>query len=351
MTGICRSFLSNNKTRNTPMKLNQIVDVRKWPRKKMGGVGYGTREKIVLRHTKRGKVYYMAKTYGKDIGELRSELCASTIGRFFGFSVQKTWFCFLPELKMFPHPLGVLVQLDVRRQRDIRVGRNQFKENLIHGGDLIGFVDKNFTRLKSLSERRNAYTLNLVIKALRNYTDKNSNNPKVNIVWEQFFELLVFDALIGGTDRHYNNWGILEKADNGEFIRLAPAFDNGVSLLWKIDEYGLQFQRDLLVQRFIKRPESMFKKSPNGKYDLYEVLEALYSIPQLRGSGVAMRVLERLKVKAEKIGYLKRAMFKNIPHSRDFRSEEKELSIVFEYVKIRLGLLKSQLIKIVNLYH
>jgi hypothetical protein len=328
---------------NRKIKLDQIIDVRKWPRRKMN-VGYGTREKIVLKQTKWGKVYFMAKTYGKDIGELRSELCASTIGRVFSFPVQKTWFCILPSLKMFPHPLGVLVQLDTRRQRDTR--RSQFKENLIHGADLIGLVDKKFTQLKSQSERRNAYTLEVVVKALRNYVKRN---PNAGVVWEQFFELLAFDALIGGTDRHYNNWGILEKADNAQFIRLAPAFDNGISLLWKIDEYAPKFQRDLLVRRFITSPEAMFKKPNGGKYDLYGVLEALYSIPELKGSGIARKILNRLgKVK---IGHLKRTMFKNIPQSKEFRSETSELTIVFEYAKIRIGLLRDQLAKIDGLYH
>ena len=244
---------------------------------------------------------------------------------------------------MFPHPLGVLVLLDVRRERYTK--RNQFKENLNHGGDLIGLVDKNFTKIRSLSGRRNAYTLNLVIKALRNYIIKN---PTAKIVWEQFFELLVFDALIGGTDRHYNNWGILERADDFEFIRLAPAFDNGVSLLWKIDEYAPKFQRDLLIKHFIKKPESMFKKSDSGKYDLYEVLEALYSIPELKDSGIAKKIFKRLDT--VKIGLLKTTILKNIPQSHDFRSEEKELLIVCHYVIIRLDLLKQQLLKINKLY-
>ena len=50
----------------------------------------------------------------------------------------------------------------------------------------------------------------------RKYIADHKNSE---ILWEQFFELLVFDALIGGTDRHYNNWGILEKADSGELYQ------------------------------------------------------------------------------------------------------------------------------------
>jgi hypothetical protein len=140
----------------------------------------------------------------------------------------------------------------------------------------------------------------------------------------------------------------LENANNSEFIRLAPAFDNGVSLLWKIDEYAPKFKRDLLIQRFIKKPESMFKKENGGKYNLYEVLEALYSISELRGSGVAKKIFERIN--GVKTGLLKTTMLKNIQQSADFRSEEKELLIVFQYAIIRLELLKQQLLKIDRIY-
>lgn len=324
------------------MRLNEILDVKEWPQRTMQ-VGFGTRNKIVLKQSTMGKVYFMAKTYNKDIGELRSEVCASTIGRVFGFQVQKTWFCLLPPLKMFPDKLGVLVQLDVRRERYTK--RNEFKENLIHGAGLIGFVDKNFTKLTSLSEQRKAYTLDLVIKALKNYVSKN---PGSKVVWEQFFELLAFDALIGGTDRHYNNWGILEKADDSEFIRLAPAFDNGISLLWKMEQYRPKFFKDLYTQKFISHPESMFKKTTGGKYNLFEVLEALYSIPELKGSGTAKKIFLRLC--NTKIGFLKMTMLKNIPQDSRFGSGKDELLNVYQYAILRLEMLKKQLVKIDKLY-
>lgn len=317
------------------LKFNNIIDARRWPRRKMQ-VGYGTRDKVVLKQTNRGKVYFMAKTYSKDVGELRSEVCASIIGRFFDFPVQTTWFCLMPPLKKFPHEIGVLVQLDIRRQRDTR--RNQFKENLIHGGGLIGLVDKNFARLKSEKDRRRVYTLDLVIKSLRKYASKNS---KAKIIWRQFFELLVFDALIGGTDRHYNNWGILEKADDAKFIRLAPAFDNGISLLWKIEEYGPKFMREIFTRRFALRAESMFKKKAGGKYNLFDVLEAFYSLPELRNSGSAKEICDRLNSK--KIIYLKTGLLRSTVADERFQTKSKELSIIYEYVKIRLEELKMKL--------
>src|SRR3989344_9579338 len=200
----------------------------------VGYVGHGTRDKIVLKQTVMGKVYFLAKTYDKDIGELRSEVCASNIGRLFGFPVQKTWLCKIPQHRELGlrHLLGVVIQLDVRRQKDTR--RNQFREDLIHGAEMISLIDPKFASLKNLKEKRKVYTLKIVIDSIKNYVSQNSGSE---ILWDQFFELLAFDALIGGTDRHYYNWGVLEKADTGEFIRLAPAFDNGISLMWKMEEY------------------------------------------------------------------------------------------------------------------
>lgn len=44
-------------------------------------------------------------------------------------------------------------------------------------------------------------------------------------------ELFLFDALIGNTDRHQDNWGMtLTPHQNGSIRRLAPLFDNGSSL-------------------------------------------------------------------------------------------------------------------------
>lgn len=46
--------------------------------------------------------------------------------------------------------------------------------------------------------------------------------------WRQWWvDALLFDALIGNTDRHQDNWGFVFRPDS---IRLSPLFDNGTSL-------------------------------------------------------------------------------------------------------------------------
>ena len=310
------------------MKLNQVINLKNWHQRNIDNVGYGTRDKIVLKRSKKGRVYFLAKTYDKDIGELRSEVCASNMGRLFGFPVQKTWICKIPQYKSLKlrHPAGVLIQLDVRRQED-----------LLHGAEIISLVDKKFASL-NLKEKRRVYTLRVVVDSIRNYV---SNHPNSNKLWDQFFELLVFDALIGGTDRHYYNWGVLAKADTGEFIRLAPAFDNGISLMWKIEEYRPQFMNDLFMRDFPRGAESMFKKVNGGKYSLLEVLGELYRIGDYKKSNIVQEILDRIeKVKESKI---RSVLLNNIPKRAQFKTKNDELSLICEYVKVRLDLLKQTL--------
>ena len=44
-------------------------------------------------------------------------------------------------------------------------------------------------------------------------------------------DILVFDAVIGNTDRHLYNFGVIRNNDTGEILGPAPLFDNGMSLL------------------------------------------------------------------------------------------------------------------------
>jgi hypothetical protein len=48
-----------------------------------------------------------------------------------------------------------------------------------------------------------------------------------------FWDMFVIDALIGNGDRHFGNWGIIEKDDD---IRLAPVYDCGSSLGALLDD-------------------------------------------------------------------------------------------------------------------
>jgi hypothetical protein len=74
--------------------------------------------------------------------------------------------------------------------------------------------------------------------------------------WKKWwFEGIVFDALIGNTDRHQDNWGFLSKRTKlgSRIFSMAPLFDNGTSLghelnvvdvaKWQEDRYGYYIGR------------------------------------------------------------------------------------------------------------
>jgi len=66
----------------------------------------------------------------------------------------------------------------------------------------------------------------LIINTSNLLTDKNS-------IINGFWDIFVIDALIGNSDRHFGNWGILEY---GGEVRLAPVYDCGSSLGALLDD-------------------------------------------------------------------------------------------------------------------
>ncbi|AYZ73656.1 hypothetical protein EGX98_06260 [Fusobacterium necrophorum] len=49
--------------------------------------------------------------------------------------------------------------------------------------------------------------------------------------FEQFEDMMLFDAIIGNTDRHLGNFGMLKNNNTGEILKPFPLFDNGLSML------------------------------------------------------------------------------------------------------------------------
>jgi hypothetical protein len=81
--------------------------------------------------------------------------------------------------------------------------------------------------------------------------------PDWRVWWAQ---TLAFDALIGNSDRHSENWGFLIRHDKGgPQYSLAPAFDNGTSLGYIIRQSELELHTsDAKLKRLIDRGNHHF---------------------------------------------------------------------------------------------
>jgi hypothetical protein len=93
-------------------------------------------------------------------------------------------------------------------------------------------------------------------------------------------KLLAFDALIGNTDRHSENWGLLANKPPGEtdwqFI-MAPAFDHGTSLAYQVrDEDITRESAPAAISRHLGRGTHHLrlseKQAIRGHFDLCQIV-------------------------------------------------------------------------------
>ncbi|HEG43552.1 MAG TPA: hypothetical protein ENH94_05840 [Phycisphaerales bacterium] len=69
--------------------------------------------------------------------------------------------------------------------------------------------------------------------------------------------ILTFDTLIGNTDRHQENWGLVLKnaklnPKGSSEICLSPAFDNGTALCYEILEHKFDLYEEDKLERYLK---------------------------------------------------------------------------------------------------
>ena len=99
--------------------------------------------------------------------------------------------------------------------------------DLIHGNELLAANVSGYQR--DLVFRQSQHTLDNILTVLRRiFPDPTQSRAQI----EQLAGYLTLDALIGNTDRHHENWGVLRRtrADGSLEDTLAPSFDHASSL-------------------------------------------------------------------------------------------------------------------------
>ncbi len=112
--------------------------------------------------------------------------------------------------------------------------------------------------------------------------------------YDPFVDMLIFDALIFNTDRHFGNFGLLVDNATNKPIGFAPIFDNGLSLfnyamdedLKDLDKYsktrqpayeGVTYEE--IVKQFVtERQKSQLRKMINFKFKKH----SRYNLPRKR---------------------------------------------------------------------
>lgn len=148
-----------------------------------------------------------------------SEYIATKIGASMGLRVPKTFIGLNSRTDEIPFSVGVLSEWFLSSSDTYQKG----SEFLTHH---IPEYNESMHNLDSIIELTN-------------------NKIKDNLTY--WMEVMLFDALVGNSDRHHENWGIM---NDKEF---SPVYDNGISLGWRIEEpefTNYDFLRDFNKYRY-----------------------------------------------------------------------------------------------------
>lgn len=100
----------------------------------------------------------------------------------------------------------------------ISYGLAKWKDTLCSTCELFTNIDTSYVPIYKFVEKA---TVTEIASFLKDLGDK---------YYDEFVDMLIFDALIFNTDRHGGNFGLLVDNKTNQPIALAPIFDNGLSL-------------------------------------------------------------------------------------------------------------------------
>lgn len=205
-----------------------------------------------------GHTYLFKVAHGWQAGQMWSEAIAYQLGVAAGLDVPPCFIAFDPAVGEW----GCLIEFFVGYPGENAPSR------LIHGADLL--QGRGFT---AGADRPHNLTTNVSV----------CQSHSIEAATHWWANLVAFDTLIGNTDRHTQNWGILLDTDN--VARMAPVFDNGTSLGYMQPEGKLgTFRGDKLDAFIAKGTHHMSGDLANEKRTCHiELCRYLLGLPESSG--------------------------------------------------------------------
>lgn len=219
------------------------------------GLTMGNRVKSVVapfdqitRPKSKSMFYFWKESLPRYPQEFWSEILAYQLAPFFGVRVSVNWPATL-KVRGEPPRVGSLAPFLINIEES---------ESLMHGGDLLSRVKPQFRRKKG--EDHSLQLCMFVLTSLDFFDHKGYPHD--------FFRQLVFDALVGNSDRHQDNWGFGFVRDENQtnVRRLLPAFDNGTSLGRELQESKLEelVSDRTALDRYIERGKAHIRWEEGG---------------------------------------------------------------------------------------
>lgn len=270
---------------------NQPVDVANWTLDEEFGVyPEGARDKSLLYPPATsdyaflipGHRYLFKHAFRRHPDQFWAEIMAYRIGCLIGAAVPPVFVAWDSDSQ----ECGALIEwfLDYP---------NEPEERYVTGGDIMASMIRGYDRKRG--SQHNFQTVERFFVAMEKAKVFRGN-------WRAWWcDTLLLDALIGNTDRHQDNWGLLWY---GIGARMAPAFDNGTSLGYEIIPRNMgSFSNPDRMERYIRRGTHHMRWHASDPHPArhVELLEELVSRhPELRSrvsrrlSGFNVDVMRRI---------------------------------------------------------
>ncbi len=164
----------------------KLYNISEWNEQSWWNTG-GTRDKKIYLNPEDGELYYFKQSFKKGQRDFKyefwSEIIASEIGLLLGFNI-------LPyHIAIRGETVGCISKSMI----------DQASEELIEGGKYLQAFDNTF-KPEDIKARKK-YNFDLILNALSSFKKEKHLN--------ELIETIVFDALIGNSDRHQENWAII----------------------------------------------------------------------------------------------------------------------------------------------
>ncbi|MDX1919076.1 MAG: HipA domain-containing protein [Candidatus Caenarcaniphilales bacterium] len=241
---------------------DKVVDITDWNKESVflhdTRHPKGLQDKHVILNPDDNQKYFYKDTWRKNHAGYQSvesqqfwiEYIANKLAEGMGLDVPECYIAInnSPEIAF---RVGVLSKWYLSSQEQEISGRDFLSKNIPNYRE--GYIGE--------SENNNRlYTLSNIIEA-------TSHIPESQNHW---IKLLLFDALIGNTDRHDENWGIIISDGKSRFT---PIYDNGIALGWREkDDKLAKFNFETFFRKFKYKlrlnEESLLK--PADLIGLYE---------------------------------------------------------------------------------
>lgn len=163
-----------------------LFDISDWQEQSWWNTG-GTRDKKIYLNPDDGDLYYFKQSFKKGQRDYKyefwSEIIASEVGQLLGFDILSY------HIAIRGDAVGCISKSMI----------NQASEELIEGGKYLQAFDNTFK--PENVKLRNQYNFDLILNALISFRKEKH--------FKELAEIIVFDALIGNSDRHQENWAII----------------------------------------------------------------------------------------------------------------------------------------------